>query len=362
MKIRRQSEVLPKLETEIRRAMRAHEDDALRGLQSDWTWAKDAISGALLGQYHKDFPRQKWNFTDAQFKGTLSRMNDAIAYYMDWFKRTSTARIRSALRTARDEEVKRTLWMIDQVTPPHISPKAPKAGYREASAPDWTTTTTWSQRWGESVDAYTSTLQQNIRLGSINLSDAADVADEVEATKFGTPAAYMDDSMKRMFISAYVQESQLARDEVVDENDDIIEEEIWQTMEDASVCYICDDLFGMTREEVEAGGADDEPGFIHPNDRCFYRIVPKAWAELLRSGDADAREQALQMDDEGLSIDSMAIRNADGELVGRVTIPFEKWNPAIEKERYEKWKQAYQAEYLSKGELQNQWNESMGSR
>jgi hypothetical protein len=112
-----------------------------------------------------------------------------------------------------------------------------------------------------------------------------------------------------------------ARRFVADENPDIVMDEIWQSMENSRVCPECDELNGKRREEV--GG--DEPGLVHWGCLCYWRLVPKEWADILASGDADAIATARAMDAQGLVPDAMAIMGPDGELAAHLTVDFPTW-------------------------------------
>ena len=111
-----------------------------------------------------------------------------------------------------------------------------------------------------------------------------------------------------------------ARADVADENDDLSAEEIFQTMEDSAVCEDCNSQDGVKVEDVDVSG--HVYGF---GCRCFERIVPRPFAELLRGGDDDEKDAALMADARGLVPDAMVVKGADGELVGTFTMPFEKY-------------------------------------
>ena len=107
-----------------------------------------------------------------------------------------------------------------------------------------------------------------------------------------------------------------------DENEDMVAEEIFQTMEDGSVCEDCDSQDGKRIEDVDMT-LDHVFGY---NCRCFTRIVPSDFAELLRNGDKSERQAAMTRDALGLVPDAMAVSDPDtGRLKAHVIIDFGDW-------------------------------------
>jgi hypothetical protein len=93
----------------------------------------------------------------------------------------------------------------------------------------------------------------------------------------------MPDKLRALVTTQSLMAQDDARDDLAGANGGIVAEEIWQTMEDAAVCYICAPYDGRRLEDVD----DEIPA--HFNCRCYARLVPHTWAALLRSTDATAR-------------------------------------------------------------------------
>lgn len=304
---------LNRLELESRRAGRQLEDDFVGGMRGAWKHAKSTMRGVVMVEYAASHRGATWALRTAG--PALERINGGISRVLHDFRINAGGLTRGAIRSSYRLEALRQLWMLDQLTPPSYRPKMPVRALREAAAEP---ASTWSEALEEWVRAYQATLATNLRLEALHAGSLTDAADEVDAAKVGGyDPAYKFGSMLTNQILATQRK---ARADVADENDELSAEEIFQTMEDYDVCPDCAPQDGKPVDEVEV------QGHVYSfNCRCFERIVPRQWAELLRSGDADEREAALMADDRGLVSDAMVVRGADGGLVAHFTMPFEKW-------------------------------------
>ncbi len=319
MKIKTQSDVLAKIEAEARVSIRKVEDKHLTELLKLWDKTKDDLRRDIMATHHKNHRSEPWDYAGSVH--TRYEIQSKVRERVGWFLRDAEAHFQRAMNAVYNTETSYALWLLDQTTPDSIHPRRPiRTPLMEAKREAGKDLAGWSTRLQVYAEGYVNNLAQNINLGAINGSSIADATDEVDATRVGTPAYDMADMLERLFTTGAIALEAEARDAVSDANADIVEEEIWQTMMDADVCPICDDNAGATRDEAD----EDIPA--HPNDRCFWRIVPKAYADLLSSGDDNDRALAKQMDDDGLPIDAMAIRDDNGDLVGKIIVSFDSWS------------------------------------
>jgi hypothetical protein len=312
-----QVKALTRMEVETRKEMRALEDAYNAQLGKMWAQTVAIIGEKVAATYRRDFGRGTWDIVGAQSKGTLHSMGSEARAALDLFKANATYLIKNAITHIKTEEKVRALWMIDQVTPDSVNPKSPAFGAREAAGPrDYQTA--WEQVVSTWIETYHSQLLTNLKMEALHEGDIHDAAEEPSATHIDNyDPAY---KLNSLFATEAVKAQADARREVFDENDDLIETEIWVTMEDGAVCPICEDYDGKPMEDVP----DDIPA--HHNCRCYSRFVPKAFAEMLRSGDPAEKEMALQMDDAGIVPDSMPIYSQKtGDLIGRAVVSFEDW-------------------------------------
>lgn len=335
MRIAIQGAVLRRMEIQTRAAVRKIEDEALDIFLDHWKCAKSDMRDAIMREYHADFGRKQWNIRQANQKDTLGKISRATWERIKHFKADVKQFFPEAMNAMAREETLRQMWMLDALTPPSRRLRAPMVKSREADAPqdyeaDW-----WDalDAW---MDAYHLNLISSLKMEALHEGTIHDAADEVEATMIDgfDPVS----KLTSLFTNQSLLVQQQARDSVVDSNGgggvggiggidsingeydgDVINEEIWQTMEDGDVCPVCAPYDGQPYDSV----GDEIPA--HFNCRCFTRIVPKQWAELLRSGNAEDKELALKMDDKGLVPDAMAIRGPDGQIDGTVTVTFSDW-------------------------------------
>lgn len=312
-----QRKALVRMENNTRTEMRRIEDSFNEELAQMWIQTIQQIRFHIHDSYRQDFGKETWDFVGAKSKGTLARISNANKQILHSFGTQATAFIKLALKHIREEERRRALWMIDQATPEHYVPVVPPVISREADNPR-DAKSPWDQTFWVWLDTYHKNLDTNLQMEALHEGDIQDAADEAAATKIDNfDPAY---KLRSMFASEAIRGEADARREVYDSNDDIVEEEIWMTLEDGRVCEICSDYDGKPLSEID----EDIPA--HYNCRCYTRFVPKAWAAMLRSGNPEDRENALRMDDAGLLPDSMAIRSPKtGELIGRAIVTFEDW-------------------------------------
>ena len=312
-----QRKALARMEQQTRIAQRRLEDEYNRQLGLLWAATLKEIRSHITDAYRQDFGKNTWDLVGAQTRGTLTRINARTSETLSSFVVIATTRIKVALQHIHNQERLRALWMIDQTTPRSFLPKAPPRRMREADNPR-DAKASWETALAAWVDNYQAQLANNLRMEALHEADVHDAADEAAATRVdGYDPAY---KIQSMFAGEAIKEEADARRDIFDSNDDVVEEEIWVTMEDGSVCEICNDYDGKPLSEIP----DDIPA--HYNCRCYTRFVPKAWADMMRSGNSDERDAAQAMDDAGLVKDSMAIRSPKtGEIIAHAVISFEDW-------------------------------------
>ena len=319
MKIKTQTQTLAKMEAETRKDMRRFENDGNTQFLIMWAATRKDIKAAIVREYMQDFGSGTWDIATANSKGTLGRIEKSINEHLTVFYSQSHNFIKTVLSMVHHLEVMRALWMLDQTTPPHIKPvypNRPSAHAHEAMTPaDYKAT--WPQVLSAWVQSYKDALLGGLRMEILHEGSVQDAAAEVDSAKIDNfDPAYKFESF---FSTQAIQTEAQARRYVADENPEVVMDEIWQAMEDSRDCETCDEYNGKRRDEI-----DEEPP-QHFNCRCYWRLVPHDWANLLVSGDADAIATARQMDAEGMVPDAMSIRDEQGKLAAHLVVDFPTW-------------------------------------
>ena len=316
MKFKTQSQVLEKMESETRQTMRKHEELFCGTFLKMWEQTRKDLKAAIAVEYIQDFSSGTWDIATANGKGTIYRIEKTITETLTHFHNTAHTFIKGALAEVHKQEILRALWMLDQTTPLHVKPVYPITKPREAATPR-----DYKAGWPEALDtwikSYKDALMGNLRMEILHEGGVADAAAEVDKAKIDNfDPAYKFESL---FSTNAIQAEADARRYVADSNPEIVMTEIWQSMEDSRECETCAEYNGRERADVP----DDMP--VHFNCRCYYRLVPKPWADALASGDADMIAAAHAMDAQGLVPDAMAIMGPDGKLVAHLTVDFPTW-------------------------------------
>jgi hypothetical protein len=318
--VNRQKQVVERLEDKVRAEMRRMERASLAGLNGLWNKTRNDIKASLVVEYRQVAPTGCWSLDMAKGDGAIYRMERSIYRHMDEFRALAKSYISSERRKHYDHEYYTSAYVLDQVTPP-CCPVILRPVMREASVhagPD--AVVKWTQRFDGWASAWEASLKQNLMLNAINSGTVDQVTNEVDATRIGTPAVTLWDAIGRLFQTELLATQAAARENMTELNSDMISEEIWQTMEDERVCPECGPLDQLTRKQVEEEDSFAEPP-LHPNCRCFWRVMPKSWTDLAQ------RDHALAhaLDKEGAVPDGMYILGPDGKLKAAVVVSFNEW-------------------------------------
>jgi hypothetical protein len=315
----RQSVVTARLEKENRVAMRRFENGSRAGMLSLWNYYKQELRKAVISRYgYASVAGQNWTLATAR-QGALQAMRQDNSDILAAFKRDGKRYIGQQLERNYRMEYLRQAWALDMTTPPKCKPIL-KPNFREASAvkvySGRDAVTKWFDRFDAWTNAYQSATYNHLMLNAVNEGSSADAAKEIDATRVGTPAMGFWDIIDRLFTSQMLLHQAYGREDFAEQNNELLMTEIWQTMEDERVCEICGPLNGVPMSDVE----EDQPA--HPNCRCFSRLVPKSYADLLAGEDPEA---AHELDRRGLVPDAMIIRDESGTISGLVMVNFDKW-------------------------------------
>jgi len=329
----KQKSWLKRMERDTIGSSRIAEERETARLRTMWEATKYTMKSRIREEYRKAFAHGVWDLSRARSSGALVRIQKHTTACLDLFGASAAPFMATHLNQAKKERVLRLAWMLDMTSPPMVRPKVGGARLRlkEAnvtgsvhvySGPE--AEASWLERFGEWLRGYDESLNRNITLGALNNSTPDDAAQEVDAARTGNRSMDFWDKIDSIFRNERQRAEAEGSVMFGAENEDMLAEEIWQAEGDEATCEDCDELDGYSRADAEKGG-DTIP--LHPNCRCYWRIVPKAWSEYLRSLDP---EQARALDDKGIAPDAMALRDPEtGKIGGLIWIDFKDWQGNI---------------------------------
>jgi hypothetical protein len=293
-------------------------------LQRLWSETRQDLRNLIRDSYRHHVPQGNWDLPLATVSGARSAIVMGIASRMVGFQISSHAMAKGALNAVYRESLLRHAWVLDQVTPPNRPVRVPhRLRLYESNVVNFSqgpeAAAQFAARWSGWVGAYSASLQHNLMLGMINNSSPDDAADEVDATRAGSPSYGLIDALYRLYQSESAYSLSRGINEVAAANEDMDPVEVWQTRDNTRVCDVCDENRGLTRDEADT----DIPA--HPNCNCYWRLVPKSWADLLKSGDMDDQELSRVMDAKGIVPNSMVVYDDDGNVAGHVIVTFQSW-------------------------------------
>ncbi len=320
----KQDSVINRLHDESLVALDALQEKSWTKISRQWDECRRDLRGLILDTYRQYFREGRWNLTMLKASGAAHVLTHGIAQRLAEFRSQSHFEAKTHLNEIYKQSILRSAWILDQTTPPNIKIRIPhRVRLFEAGAVNYYTgekaAEQLGQRWGSWVDSYNSALLNNIQMGALNESSMLDAADEVDATRVNTPQSDLLDALQRVFMYESAMAQSHASSMVIQTNEELDVEEIWETRRDVRVCDDCDANEGLTQEEADGTIP------MHPNCNCYWRIVPASWAKLLRSGNPDDYDLAVQMDARNLVPNTMVIRDAAGNIAGYTVVDFQEW-------------------------------------
>lgn len=322
----RQSSVAVRLHDETNAALDALRAKAKAALRKIWMGTRSELRHVIFDAYQGAAPEGRWNLQAYRMSGAENMLMVRSRTILAQFHAISTAEMRRFFREARKMSALRHGWILDQLTPESRKVRMPQyANVREAGIIKKVTRVSWDQRWSEWVDSYHGALMTNIRMEAMNESLMADAMAEPDATKVSSPASGLENALFRIYEYETMAAISAGEDDIASLNDDLIEEEVWKTRGDAGVCDDCDANEGLTADEADG----DVP--LHPNCNCFWLMVPKSYAALLRSGDEEDQVLARLMQAKGTVPEAITIRDEDGNITAKALVDFHEWTREQEK-------------------------------
>lgn len=324
-----QAAALARMEKDTLRASRLAEERAVSKVAAMWERTRAAIKAAIREEYLQGFPGgEVWSLPRARANGTMLRIQRRVHALLDGFNAAAIPFIRSTLSQAKQERKLRAAWMLDMTTPPAIHPKlsgvpvkAREAGQSLSGAvrilSGAAARQDWTNRWGTWLNGYAQALNTNLELGALNDSTPEQAGDAADTARPGPAAVNFWDVLDRLLRSEMLHAEADGYREFAAENEEHAMVEIWQAHDDARVCEDCAYLDQSERTE------DSEEPPLHPRCRCYWRMVPRAWADYMKDVDPDAAHDAELR---GVPPGGMAMRDPEtGKLMGMTYVEFFDW-------------------------------------
>lgn len=329
-----QLQVADRLATDAKKMMRDRvEIPATNMIVTEWESVRDDVRAYAAGV---------WNQMNAKDNPLAAEhAKQRITAFMDeklhMFRDQAVEILNVAKRQAFKQQFLMDHWILDQVTPPNINVKPKrnaddykpaggvhrKVGVKEA----WYDEPTQGEpnedpdtgqpvaSHEQRVDAYVKTWEIAAFAGLAMGGIQGDSPGDIDARIGGTLADgnQMNHALTRL-VSTEVQVSIGDADDAFRmDNQNLVKERRWQTMEDERVCYICKPNNGKT----EAEATHNIPA--HPRCRCYWRTVPVPYKDL--AGGA-AHPSAGNR--------GMAIKDPQtGAFLGTAVVDFDGWSQTL---------------------------------
>ncbi len=296
-----QAKAIQKLNDEITKALRQDEDgyvDALTGYYDKFLMKTQADLTALYSRIFQGGTLNYQDYARLQLEDQTMKM---IRPALNQLQMETAGQLDQSLKDIYWDSYKMNAWALDQTTPPNVNVSMFKEPNSNPAQDPLLTSLIQQQINVPFKSSMFSDRLWNINLGaaqkigamtrnaaingwsvpelSQSIRDLVGVpADEKLATRPNASAAKMRaDMISRTELMRAVN---LAKSDLYDRNSDIIETKVWLTAEDFRVCDDCDEMDGMTEEDLNDQGYDTTMP-AHPRCRCTW--IPKmvSWSKLL---------------------------------------------------------------------------------
>lgn len=294
-----QEEVLTRIDDASRRALRFQEEADVRAVLRAYREAVQEIETqirAVWSEMQAAAESDSSRTTFLQWKlGREEALLGMIRRRMDGLRGTWQDTLRTGILKQYTEQALRDAYALDMTTPPSVSintrAATPTIAEAAANAP-WKASAFSDRLWALTDDTFRemqNQLAQSALLGeSVNDAmariKALDVLDGNMAPQY---------AIERLVRTELLKAADRAREQLYEDNADLVEgEEVVVTLDDRT-CEICGPLDGQDLESEEVLNhlddfdAMDRPPF-HPNCRCSTAPMMKPWGDLLGLGESPA--------------------------------------------------------------------------
>lgn len=315
---------------EVSRILKAYDEATKKIIQDLQALITDRFGGRKPN--YEDFQRLRLDIEAARIiAARIREMNEEVGSQME-----------DALVKMFKDTYNRSLWVVDQTTPPNIEPRysmPTETMIRQFVGAPWRGAQ-FSQRIGAINDIMARDIQTELTNAMLAGEGAYELGrrirnmvgiDEEErlATRpRASRAKWRADMIAR---TEMIRASRLAQAKVLSDNKDIIEDMVWKAFSDHRLCPFCEERDGKTKEEVkklikrnrppgQSELAEEPPA--HPHCRCVWIPVPKSWKKMM------TKELAAKVK----FADQLEMKYRDPE-----TGEIERWEP----EDFDEWQRKY---------------------
>jgi SPP1 gp7 family putative phage head morphogenesis protein len=336
-----QRQAILKLNDEITKAMRVDEETYTGAVTSYYDEFLARIQADLMAMYSRVFRGGTLNYQDYQRLKMKDHTLRIIQPALSELQKKTVAELDVDLTQFYWDAYKRNAWALDQTTPPNVDismmrdkrtnlatdPLLSNLIAQQVMAPF--KGAMFSDRLGHINETMAEQIGIMTRQAALNGWSVPDLSagirdlvgvppDEKLITR---PRASAAKSRADMIARTELMRAMnLAKADLLEANDDLVEDKKWLAADDARTCDDCMDMDGLTETELEDQGFDTEMP-AHPRCRCTWVPVLKTWKELL------GPELGKDMGDlEHIDEFEMKYFNAEKTGVSTVKVmPYEEW-------------------------------------
>jgi len=330
-----QKEVIARLNEQIRKSLRANQDEFAASVTSNFDDVMGRACDDLDRFFQASFSGQgQLNYTDykrLQMDVTELRM---LKPFLDATRQATEARLEQALTEMYWDSYRMNAWLLDQTTPPNININSMQPLGSDLANDIYLQTyirsqimATWegamfSQRLGVITDKMARNIQtitDNAMVNGWSVPDLSlairqEVGISPDERLITRPRASAAKSRADMISrSEMSRASDLARENMFDQNKKLVNDEQWLASDLGNMCEECEDNDGQLLSDI------GERPPLHPRCACSSVPVLKSWGELLGPEFAGMKDMGID------EYEMKYFKPGTSDLVSSTVQPYDEW-------------------------------------
>lgn len=287
-----QAEAIEKLNEEITRALRQDENqyvDAVTKYYDKFLRSTQADINSLYGRIFHGGTLNYQDFQRLQLEDQTMRM---IRPALNQLQQETASQLDQHLKDIYWDSYKMNAWALDQTTPSNVNVSMIKEPVSNLAQDPLLTSLIQQQinvpfkgamfsdrLWDKNLGA-AQRIGTMTRQAAINGWSVPELTNGIRDLVVKEKANSAKSLAERVARTELMRAVNMAKSDLYERNSDIIETKVWLTAEDFRVCDDCDEMDGMTEEELDDQGYDTTMP-AHPRCRCTW--IPKmvSWSKLL---------------------------------------------------------------------------------
>lgn len=287
-----QKDAIDQLNQEITQALRQDENGYVNAVTKYYDSFLRKTQADINSLYGRVFHGGTLNYQDFQRLQLQDQTMRMIRPALNQLQQETAGQLDQHLKEIYWDSYKMNAWALDQTTPPNVNISMFKEPTSNLAQDPLLTSLIQQQinvpfkgamfsdrLWDKNLGA-AEKIGTMTRQAAMNGWSVPELANGIKGLVTDDNVNSAKKLAERVARTELMRAVNLAKNDLYDRNSDIIETKVWLATEDFRTCDDCDEMDGMTEEELDDQGYDTTMP-AHPRCRCTW--IPKmvSWSKLL---------------------------------------------------------------------------------